>query len=186
MFEIFCSCFEIHVLIDKSTEAIYFFHTMTVFEFPPNESCNKRVNFEFLYGMWVLFPSTKALITFPSTDSDRLILVASFNRIPVAWVLLWRSEPYKRKILQSLRKKHKELLLLNVHNDVVHTAKSTSCNLPIFTCSAPLSSVSLLSTVIEKIACERDDSTFILVAPVARFLLPSFIILSRSSALFTT
>lgn len=62
--------------------------TITVFEFPPKESCNKRVNLEFLYGICVLFPSTKALITFPRTESERFIFVASFKRIPVACVLL--------------------------------------------------------------------------------------------------
>lgn len=61
---------------------------MTVFELPPSESCNKRVNLEFLYGMWVLFPSTSALITFPNTERDKFIFVASFKRIPVACVLL--------------------------------------------------------------------------------------------------
>lgn len=71
--------------------------TITVFEFPPNESCSNRVNFEFRYGMCVLLPSTNALITFPSTDNDKLIFVASFRRMPVAWVLLWRSEPYRKK-----------------------------------------------------------------------------------------
>ena len=43
--------------------------------------------------MCPLFPSTRAEITFPSADRDRLIFVASFSRSPVAPVLDWRSEP---------------------------------------------------------------------------------------------
>lgn len=66
------------------------------------------------------------------------------------------------------------------------TAKSTNCSLPIFTCSSPCSSVSIDSTVMEKMACDLEDSVFILVAPTARFRLPNFIIFSRSAALFTT
>lgn len=65
--------------------------TITVFEFPPRESewqnvnlkcsewipCNNRVNLLSLYGMWVLLPSTRAEITFPRADRERLIFVAS-------------------------------------------------------------------------------------------------------------
>lgn len=61
---------------------------MTVFELPPKESCRRRVNFELRYGICVLFPSTNALMTFPNTDKDKLIFVASFKRMPVACVLL--------------------------------------------------------------------------------------------------
>lgn len=66
---------------------------MAVLEFPPNESCNNRVNLEFLYGMWLLLPSTRAEITLPSTESDKLMLLASLNLSPVACVLLARSDP---------------------------------------------------------------------------------------------
>lgn len=69
--------------------------TIRVFEFPPKESCRSRVSFEFLYGMWVDRPSTSAEITFPSVERDKLILLASFRRIPVAPVLLCLSEPCK-------------------------------------------------------------------------------------------
>lgn len=69
--------------------------TITVLEFPPRESCSSRVSFELRYGMCVLLPSTSADMTLPSVDSDRLILVASFRRTPVAPVLLWRSDPCK-------------------------------------------------------------------------------------------
>jgi len=69
-------------------------HTITVLELPPSESCSSRVSLEFLYGMCWDFPSTKADMTFPRVDNDRLIFVASFNRWPVAPVLDCLSEPY--------------------------------------------------------------------------------------------
>ncbi len=52
----------------------------------PSESCSSRVSFESRYGMCLPLPSTSELITLPSADSDRLILVASLRRTPVAWV----------------------------------------------------------------------------------------------------
>ncbi len=42
-----------------------------------------------------LLPSTSALMTLPSEDSERLILLASLSRSPAAPVLLWRSLPAK-------------------------------------------------------------------------------------------
>lgn len=67
--------------------------TITVFEFPPKESWRSRVSFEFLYGIWVLLPSTRAEITLPRVANDKLIFVASFSLCPVAPVFDWRSEP---------------------------------------------------------------------------------------------
>jgi hypothetical protein len=58
--------------------------TIAVFEFPPNESCKRRVNLEFRYGICVDFPSTNAEITLPNVDNDKLIFVASFNVLPSA------------------------------------------------------------------------------------------------------
>ena len=54
---------------------------INVWEFPPNESCNNRVNLESRYGMCVLGPesSPNAEITLPSAKSPRLIEVPSFN-----------------------------------------------------------------------------------------------------------
>lgn len=46
-----------------------------------------------------------------------------------------------------------------------YTAKSTMCNFPIRRCCCPSSPFSLRSIVMVKIACERDDAAFILVAP---------------------
>ena len=45
----------------------------------------------------MLLPSTKADMTFPRVDSDKLILFASFSRSPVAPVLACLSEPCKTK-----------------------------------------------------------------------------------------
>ena len=45
------------------------------------------------------------------------------------------------------------------------TAKSTICNLPARTCCCLSGPVSLRSTVIEKIACDRELCSFMLVAP---------------------
>ena len=67
--------------------------TITVFVFPPSESWSSRVSFESRYGMCCDLPSTNAEITLPSADSDRLILVASFRRSPVACVFACRSDP---------------------------------------------------------------------------------------------
>ena len=57
---------------------------MRVFVFPPSESCKSLVSFESLYGMCFDLPSTSAEMTLPRADSDKLILVASFKRSPVA------------------------------------------------------------------------------------------------------
>lgn len=68
---------------------------MIVLVLPPNESCNKRVSLESLYGIWCVFPSTKADITLPRALSDKLILAAYFMPSPVAPVLLCLYEPAK-------------------------------------------------------------------------------------------
>ena len=81
--------------------------TMTVLAFPPSESCSSLVSLESRYGTWELFPSTwgrgmkremlaagywlhehmadwltRAAITFPRAERERLILVASLKRSP--------------------------------------------------------------------------------------------------------
>lgn len=68
--------------------------TIMVLEFPPRESCSRRVSFEFLYGTCVLLPSTRAEMTFPNVERERLILVASFRRWPVAPVFPCLSDPW--------------------------------------------------------------------------------------------
>lgn len=78
--------------------------TIAVLEFPPSESCSRRVSLEFLYGMWVLFPSTRAEMTFPRVERDRLILVASFSLCPVAPVLACLSEPCNIWMVNELSK----------------------------------------------------------------------------------
>ena len=60
---------------------------MRVFVLPPSESWRSRVSLESLYGMCFDFPSTRAEITLPSAERERLIFVASFKRSPVAPVI---------------------------------------------------------------------------------------------------
>lgn len=74
-----------------------------VLEFPPRESCSRRVSLEFLYGTCVLLPSTRAEMTLPSVDRDRLILVASFRRWPVAPVFPCLSDPCREARRRSER-----------------------------------------------------------------------------------
>jgi hypothetical protein len=95
-------------------------------------------------------------LTFPSAESERLILVASFRRSPVAPVFDWRSEP----------------------------ARSTRLSLPIARPSCP--PMPLCSITIVKIECERDESAFISVAPTVRFWLPAVKTCWISCALLTT
>ncbi len=66
---------------------------ITVFVFPPRESCNNRVSLESRKGICLETPSTRAFMTFPSADNDKLMFLASSRRSPVACVLLWRSDP---------------------------------------------------------------------------------------------
>lgn len=78
---------------------------MSVFVLPPKESCKSLVNFESLYGICPpFFPSTKALITFPSAVSDKLILAPYLSLSPVAYVLDCLSEPARstKFILEAL------------------------------------------------------------------------------------
>ena len=94
--------------------------TITVLVLPPRLSCSSRVSFESRKGMCVDLPSTSAEMQLPSALSDRLILVASLRRSPVACVLDCRSEP----------------------------ARSTRLSLPILMEELPSARVSQLSTVI--------------------------------------
>ena len=108
---------------------------MQVLELPPNESFNKNVSFESLYGICLDFPyatSTKELITKPKVVKDLLILVASFNLSPTAAVYFYLSEP----------------------------ARSTKCSFELFIFYMP-SRPLLLSIVIEKQEWERELSKFI-------------------------
>lgn len=98
--------------------------TIAVLEFPPSESCSRRVSLEFLYGMWVLFPSTRAEMTFPRVERDRLILVASFSLCPVAPVLACLSEPCNIWGLMNYSKLffltiwYSSLLHVHAHTDI--------------------------------------------------------------------
>lgn len=70
---------------------------MVVLELPPKESYKILVSFESLYGICSLafFSSVSALITYPRHNSPLLILIPSFNSIPVAPVFLILSDPAK-------------------------------------------------------------------------------------------
>uniref|UniRef100_A0A3Q3GSV3 Uncharacterized protein n=1 Tax=Labrus bergylta TaxID=56723 RepID=A0A3Q3GSV3_9LABR len=108
--------------------------------------------------MWLLRPSTSAEMTFPKADRDRLIFVASFSLSPAAPVLVCRSLP----------------------------AKSTRFSLPTLMWFSPSTPSSLHSTVMTKMACERELCSFMLVAPTDRFWLPTFMTCSISLTLFVT
>uniref|UniRef100_A0A3B5BLB6 Uncharacterized protein n=1 Tax=Stegastes partitus TaxID=144197 RepID=A0A3B5BLB6_9TELE len=131
---------------------------MTVFALPPRESWSSRVSLESLYGTWVLFPSTRAEMTFPRAERDRLILAASFRRFPLAPVLLWRSLP----------------------------ARSTMFSFPTRMWSSPSGPTSLHSTVMTKMAWERELRSFMLVKPTDLDWLPMFITCSISVAFLVT
>ena len=69
---------------------------MKVFEFPPNESLSKFVNFESLYGIWLLcFYEAKALITIPNVVKDLFMFPAYFSLSPVVAVIFCLSDPAK-------------------------------------------------------------------------------------------
>lgn len=62
---------------------------------PPNESYKSLVNFESLYGICTFFLETKADMTFPNVDKDKLMAFASFNLWSFAYVFDYLSEPAK-------------------------------------------------------------------------------------------
>lgn len=78
----------------------WIFANSFVIEFPHNESFKKCVSFESLNGICFFFfeLSTKALITFPNTCNDRLILHPSLNRSPSTLVCFALSLPAKSTI----------------------------------------------------------------------------------------
>uniref|UniRef100_A0A8C5A1R1 Uncharacterized protein n=1 Tax=Gadus morhua TaxID=8049 RepID=A0A8C5A1R1_GADMO len=109
-----------------------------------------------LPSAWSSTPS--CLMTFPSADRDRLILAASFRRLPLAPVLLWRSLP----------------------------ARSTMLSLPTRMWSSPSGPASLHSTVTTKMAWERELRSFMWVKPTARDWLPMFMTCSSSETFLVT
>uniref|UniRef100_A0A3B4A8V7 Uncharacterized protein n=1 Tax=Periophthalmus magnuspinnatus TaxID=409849 RepID=A0A3B4A8V7_9GOBI len=102
--------------------------------------------------MWLLRPSTRADMTFPRADSDRFIFVASFSLSPCAPVLACLSLP----------------------------AKSTRFSFPMRMWLSPSKPTSLHSTVMTKMACDRELCSFMLVAPTDRFWFPTFMTCSSS------
>uniref|UniRef100_A0A3B3SYI4 Uncharacterized protein n=1 Tax=Paramormyrops kingsleyae TaxID=1676925 RepID=A0A3B3SYI4_9TELE len=108
--------------------------------------------------MWVLFPSTKAEMTLPRAERDRLILVASLSRSPCTPVLLCLSLP----------------------------ARSTRLSFPTRMWFSPSRPISLHSTVITKIACDLELCSFMLVNPMDRVWLPTFMTCSISLTFLVT
>eukprot|EP00955_Chlamydomonas_euryale_P043649 352664-Chlamydomonas_euryale.AAC.6 len=125
---------------------------------PLRRTCSRRVSLESRYGTWPLFPSTSAEMTFPSADSERLILVASLRRSPVAPVFDWRSDP----------------------------ARSTRLSLPTLMWFSLVMPASIVSIVMVKMECERDESLFMSVAPTDLFFLPTSTTLRSSCSPLTT
>jgi hypothetical protein len=63
---------------------IYIHVNTHIHEYINTHTCSNLVSLESLYGICDDFPSTKADITLPRAANERLILVASFKRSPVA------------------------------------------------------------------------------------------------------
>ena len=83
-------------------------------ELPPKDSCKTRVNFELRYGInaffcfllsFILAFSANALITLPKAIKLLLMLAPSFNRLPMASVLLARSVEEKKINIKRRKKK---------------------------------------------------------------------------------
>mmetsp|Transcript_5045 Transcript_5045/g.15301 ORF Transcript_5045/g.15301 Transcript_5045/m.15301 type:complete len:219 (-) Transcript_5045:647-1303(-) len=143
---------------------------MRVLVFPPKESCSIRVSLESLYGMCPPFPSTRALITFPNALSERLILVASLSRSPVAPVLDCRSDP--------ARSTKFSFPTLMVDADSLFSIPGDA-----WPCGVVMVE---LSIVIMKMAWLLEESWFISVSPTVLFLLPTVITLRISFTPLTT
>lgn len=133
---------------------------MTVFVLPPRLSWSSLVNLESLYGTCWLFPSTNALITFPSALSDKLIFCAYLSLSPVTPVLHILSLP----------------------------ARSTRLSLDATYLSSPFSPFSINYMFRVNMLWDRDESLFMSVSPTDRLALPISINLINSSyvlAVFT-
>lgn len=127
-----------------------------VFVLPPKLSCSRRVSLESLYGTCLLFPSTRADITFPKALSERLIFEASLSLSPTDPVLDCLSEPAK-----STR--------LNLQ----------AVNLSIYPCCSDDSICKV------KIACDLDDYAFIRVSATDLLLFPILSNLANSGLVLT-
>uniref|UniRef100_A0A3B1JZH9 Uncharacterized protein n=1 Tax=Astyanax mexicanus TaxID=7994 RepID=A0A3B1JZH9_ASTMX len=109
-----------------------------VLAFPPSESRSSLVSLE-----------SRAEMTFPKAESDRLILAASFRRSPLTPVLACLSLP----------------------------ARSTKLSFPTRMWLRPSGPGCPHSTVMVKMACERELCSFMLVKPTERARFPAFITL---------
>lgn len=122
-----------------------------VLELPPSDSYNRRVNFDWRYGIWpLLSPSASILMHWPSVVSDALMLLASTRRWPSAAVFDVFSEP----------------------------ARSTKHNFPSYLDSSALF---FCPTKIMITVWDREETAFIFVDETARLASPIVIIVIMSS-----
>lgn len=137
--------------------------TISVLALPPRESCNSLVNLELRYGTWDALPSAKEEITFPSVESDQLILEASRNRRPDVPLLVCRSLPAKSTYFQLKNEQ------FNRARKQFHRKKNildhTKLSRPTWRVLFPSIAFSLHSTATVKMAWEREEWMFICVAP---------------------
>jgi len=134
---------------------------MIVLELPPSESYKILVNFDSLYGTWLTFPlvSVRAEMTLPKASRPLLMLIPSLSVDPEAPVFLALSDP--------ARSTKWNLAIVKPLSS--GSAFSTLSFLGI--CYSPFFFKSLIwccSTEIVKMACEREDVSFMRVEPVER------------------
>ncbi len=120
-----------------------------VFEFPPKLSCNILVSLEFLKVInWAyFFYIERADITFPNYKRPRLMLIPYLRVAPVAPVFLTLQDP----------------------------AKSTKTNFAVINPQSvdfsPFT-IGYCSMKTEKMACDREEASFIMVEAVVLWQLP--------------
>ena len=136
---------------------------MVVRELPPRLSYKIRVSFELRYGMNYLpaaafFSSVRAAMTLPSASRPWLIWMPSLSVLPVAPVFLMRSEPAKST----------KWNLAEMFSSLV-TGSSPCAASP----SAGYVTLTIFCSIVTvKMACERDDCSFISVELVMRCAMP--------------
>mmetsp|Transcript_35864 Transcript_35864/g.101528 ORF Transcript_35864/g.101528 Transcript_35864/m.101528 type:complete len:285 (+) Transcript_35864:1544-2398(+) len=161
----------------KASSAGEIMHIIVVLQFPPRLSSRMRVSLESRYGMCCrCLVSVRAPMTLPSALSDWLIFFDSSSRLPVAPVMCTRSLPARstRFILPTLTLSLVGPALPLPVRGLLLLMTPMSCSFcaisPLSSSSAP--NVTQFSTMTRKTACEREDISFIFVAPVVRIVPP--------------
>ena len=132
---------------------------------PPRESWRMRVSLELRYGMNYLpeaafFSSVRAAMTFPRASSPWLIWIPSCRVFPVAPVFLILSEPAR-----STKWNFAEIF----SSEVTGSASGPVASAP----SVGYVTLTIFCSIVTvKIACERDEASFIFVALVIRCVMP--------------